>query len=64
MIVMEQNEAMHNYPPSCTIVVQVHECSGIPLLLLLGVNKCLGELDSMVHMVTTAAPIKGPFGIM
>lgn len=58
------NKAMNNYPPSCTIVVQVHERSCISLLLLLGINKRLGELDGMVNMVTTATPIKGPFGIM
>lgn len=58
------NKSKNNYPPSCTIIVQVHERSCIPLLLLLGINKCLSELDGMVHVVTTATPVKGPFGIM
>lgn len=58
------NKSKNNYPPSCTIVVQVHERSCIPLLLLLGINKRLSELDGMVHVVTTATPVKGPFGIM
>lgn len=58
------NVSRYKYPPSSSIVVQVHEGSRIPLLLLFSINKCLGELDGMVHVVTTASPIKGPFGIM
>lgn len=58
------NKAINSYPPSRTIVVQVHKCSCVPLLFLLGIDKRLGELDGVIHMVTTAAPVKGSFGIM
>lgn len=50
--------------PASSVVVQVHECTGIPLLPLLGIHEGLAEAYGMLHMVTTASPVEGAFGIL
>lgn len=50
--------------PASLVVVQVHECPGVPLLPLLGVHKGLAETHGVVHMVAAATPVKRALGVL
>lgn len=46
----------HHSPTA--VVVQVHQCSGVFYHSLPGIHKGFGELDSIIHIVATATPVK------
>lgn len=46
-----------------SVVVQVHERSGVPLLPLLGVHEGLAEAHGVLHVVAAAAPAEGAPGV-
>lgn len=49
--------------PAGSVVVQVHERPGVPLLPLLGIHKGLAEAHGVLHVVTAATPVKRALGV-
>ena len=49
--------------PASSVVVQIHECPGVPLLSLFGIHKDLAEAHGMFHMVAAASPVEGALGV-
>lgn len=52
------------YLPSSSVVVKIHQGSGILSFPFLGIYKCTGEFDPVVNVVTTAAPVEGTFAVL
>lgn len=53
-----------SYLPSSSVVVKVHQGSGILPFPFLGVYKRTGELDPIVNVVAAATPVKGAFAVL
>lgn len=56
-------EALYSLPSS-SVVVKIHQGSGILSFPFLGIYKCTGEFDPVVNVVTTAAPVEGTFAVL
>lgn len=52
------------YLPSSSVVVKVHQGSGILAFPLLGIYKGTGKLDPVVNIVTAATPVEGAFAVL
>lgn len=53
-----------SYLPSGSVVVKVHQGSGILPFPFLGVYKRTSELDPIVNVVAAATPVKGAFAVL
>lgn len=53
-----------SYLPSSSVVVKIHQGSGILPFPFLGIYKCTGKLDPIVNVVTAATPVKGAFAVL
>lgn len=56
-------EALYSLPSS-SVVVKVHQGSGILAFPLLGIYKGTGKLDPVVNIVTAATPVEGAFAVL
>lgn len=59
----KQRRSVPPHFPSSSVVVQVHERPGVPLLSLLGVHKGLAEAHGVLHVITAATPVERALGI-
>lgn len=56
-------EALYSLPSS-SVVVKIHQGSGILAPPLLGIDKRTGEFDPVVDIVTAATPVEGAFAVL
>lgn len=59
-----QNCAMAPYLPAGSVVVHVHQRSGVLALPLLGIHECPRKLDPIVNVVTAAAPVESALAVL
>ena len=57
---LHQIKKYNTYPPSGTVVVQVHQGPPVPDPLLPGIDEVPGELRPVAHVIRAAAPVKLP----
>lgn len=55
---------MHPHHSATAVVVKVHQCSGVFYHSLPGIHKGFGKLDTIIHVVATATPVKVSHFIM
>lgn len=50
--------------PAGSVVVKIHQGSGVLSFPFLGVHKCSGKLDPIVNVVTAATPVEGALAVL